>query len=137
MSVNRKAIAFYTQEGQAGSLLDASEDRIATSDFNVFETMELRPLGDTTSLTVLLTLFRRFERALDGRPSLLFLDEAWVALGNRVWSAKLYEWLKLLRSKNCAVVMATQQLSDAVRSGLIDVLNKAARRKSICRTRTR
>jgi type IV secretion system protein VirB4 len=121
----RKAMAFYTLEGAAGHLLDARKDSVATSHFNVFETIDLMALGNATSLPVLLTLFRRFERSLDGRPCLLFLDEAWVALGHPVWREKLRDWLKLLRSKNCAVIMATQSLSDAVRSGLIDVLNES------------
>ena len=35
---------------------------------------------------------------------------------------KIREWLKVLRKANCAVVMATQSLSDAARSGILDVL---------------
>jgi type IV secretory pathway VirB4 component len=71
---------------------------------------------------VLLYLFRRFERSLNGQPSLLSLDEAWVMLGHPVFRERLREWLKELRKKNCLVLMATQSLSDAVASGLLDVL---------------
>ena len=35
---------------------------------------------------------------------------------------KIREWLKTLRRANCTVVMATQQVSDAARSGIFDVL---------------
>jgi type IV secretion system protein TrbE len=116
------ALRFYTLEGAAGYLLDARGDSIDTGHFNVFETMDLMALEPKAYLPVLLYLFRRFERGLDGRPAMLFLDEAWVALGNPVWREKLRSWLRLLRSKNCAVVMATQSLSDASRSGLLDAL---------------
>lgn len=43
-------------------------------------------------------------------------------LGHPVFREKLREWLKELRKKNCLVIMATQSLSDAVKSGLLDVL---------------
>ena len=43
-------------------------------------------------------------------------------LGKSAFREKIHAWLRLLRSKNCAVVMATQSLSDAIRSGIMDVL---------------
>ena len=92
--------------------MDAREDRINAERFNVFETLELKPLGNKIMLPVMLSLFRKFERQLDGTPHVLFLDEAWLALSDPVWSDKLYDWLRLLRSKNVAVVMATQSLAD-------------------------
>jgi type IV secretion system protein VirB4 len=76
----------------------------------------------STLIPVLLYLFRRIEKRLTGAPALLVLDEAWVMLGHPVFAAKIREWLKTMRKANCAVVMATQSLSDAWRSGLIDVL---------------
>jgi type IV secretion system protein VirB4 len=118
----REALEFYTLRGAGGFLLDARADGIAVSHFNVFETQELMNLDDRMRLPVLLYLFQRFERSLDGRPALLFISEAWVALGNPVWRDRLRKWLKLLRSKNCGVVMDTQSLSDAFRSDILDVL---------------
>lgn len=43
-------------------------------------------------------------------------------LGHKVFRERLREWLKELRKKNCLVLLATQSLSDAVASGLLDVL---------------
>jgi type IV secretion system protein VirB4 len=71
---------------------------------------------------VLLYLFRQFETALQGQPAILSLDEAWVMLGHKVFRERLRSWLKELRKKNCLVLLATQSLSDAVSSGLLDVL---------------
>lgn len=117
-----KALEFYTLEGAAGWLLDATEDSLTVSNFNVFETIDIMGKSDLHRLPVLLYLFRRFERSLDGHPTILLLDEAWVVLGNKVWAEKLRDWLRLLRSKNCAVIIATQSLSDAFSSGLLNVL---------------
>lgn len=118
----RDALNFYTLQGTLGRLLDSETDELADADFSVFEIEELMGMGERSLIPVLLYLFRRFERSLDGRPALLLLDEAWVMLGHPTFRAKIREWLKVLRKANCAVVMATQSLSDAVHSGLLDVL---------------
>ena len=82
-------------------------------------------MGDRNLIPVLLYLFRRIEKRLIGTPSLLILDEAWLMLGHPVFRDKIREWLKVLRKANCAVVLATQSISDADRSGIIDVLKES------------
>jgi type IV secretion system protein VirB4 len=118
----RAALNHYTVTGPMGHLLDGHEDTLKKFSFVVYEIDELMALGDENAIPVLLYLFRRFEQSLTGQPALLVLDEAWVMLANEVFRPKLREWLKELRKKNCGAVIATQSLSDAVRSGLIDTL---------------
>ena len=118
----RSALRYYTLEGTLGRLLDAEEDGLAEARFIVFEIEDLMAMGERNVIPVLLYLFRRFERALKGQPAYLLLDEAWVMLGHPVFRAKIREWLKVLRKANCAVILATQSLSDAARSGILDVL---------------
>lgn len=43
-------------------------------------------------------------------------------LGHPVFRAKIREWLKVMRKNNCLVLMATQSLSDATNSGILDVI---------------
>ena len=43
-------------------------------------------------------------------------------LGHPAFRAKIREWLKTLRKANCLVLMATQSLSDAANSGILDVI---------------
>jgi type IV secretion/conjugal transfer VirB4 family ATPase len=118
----KDAIQFYTVQGQAGRLLDAERDGLADGDLITFEVDELMGMGPQTLIPVLLYLFRRFERQLRGQPALLLLDEAWIMLGHSVFREKIREWLKTLRKANCGVIMATQSLSDAHRSSILDVL---------------
>lgn len=120
----RTALQAYTLQGSLGRLLDGQEDGIRDSAFTVFETDELMKLGDKFALPVLLYLFRRFERSLKegGEPAFLALDEAWTMLGHPVFREKIREWLKELRKRNCAVILATQSLSDAAKSGIFDTL---------------
>lgn len=118
----REALQPYTSKGVLGTLLDAETDELGLSSLVVFEVESLLRMGDNNAIPVLNYLFHRIEGALDGTPSLLVLDEAWIMLGHPVFRAKIREWLKVLRKANCAVVMATQSLSDAQGSGIMDVL---------------
>lgn len=118
------ALSHYTITGALGDLLDAERDGLRGSDFSVFEIEDLMNLGAKNMIPVLLYLFRRFEKSLTGQPAMLVLDEAWLMLGNDVFREKIAEWLRVLRKANCAVVIATQSLADAHRSGIMDVLNE-------------
>ena len=112
-----------------GHLLDAEDDGLLLSDFTVFEIEELMNLGEKFALPVLLYLFRRIERAQQGQPAAIVLDEAWLMLGHPVFRAKIREWLKVLRKANCLVLMATQSLSDAANSGNLDVIKESTATK--------
>ena len=118
----REAIKQYTVDGSMGHLLDAEEDGLSLADFTVFEIEELMNLGEKYALPTLLYLFRRIERGLHGQPAVIILDEAWLMLGHPAFRAKIREWLKVLRKANCLVLMATQSLSDAANSGILDVI---------------
>ncbi len=118
----REALKPYTADGAMGHLLDAHRDGLKMTNFTVFEIEDLLNLGDKYVLPVLLYLFRRIELSLKGQPAAIILDEAWLMLGHPVFRQKIREWLKVLRKANCLVLMATQSLSDAANSGILDVI---------------
>ena len=127
----KDALHHYTVDGPMGQLLDAEEDGLALGPFQCFEVEELMNMGERNLVPVLLYMFRRVEKRLTGAPSLIILDEAWLMLGHPTFRDKICEWLKVLRKANCAVVLATQSISDAERSGIIDVLKESCPTK-IC-----
>lgn len=125
----RDALRFYTLDHPMGPLLDGQSDQLyGTAAFQVFEIGDLMEMGERAVIPTLLYLFRLFEKGLRGQPALLVLDEAWVMLGHPTFRDKLRDWLKTLRKANCAVVIATQSLSDAQRSGMMDVLRESCPR---------
>jgi type IV secretion system protein VirB4 len=74
-------------------------------------------------MPIFLFLFREIEKRLgsttEGKnnpPSIIIIDEAWLALSHEMFQQKIREWLLVLRKKNCAVILATQNLSDVVNS---------------------
>ena len=118
----KAALKHYTQAGAMGHLLDAQTDNLELSRFSVFEIETLMEMGEANLIPVLLYLFHRIEKTLNGQPGLLLLDEAWVMLGHPVFKDRIREWFKTFRRKNTAVVLATQSISDADKSGIMDVI---------------
>ena len=127
----KDALHHYTVDGPMGQLLDAERDGLQLGSFQTFEIEQLMNMGERNLVPVLTYLFRRIEKRLSGTPSLIILDEAWLMLGHPVSRDKIREWLKVLRKANCAVLLATQSISDAERSGIIDVLKESCPTK-IC-----
>ena len=107
---------------RAAPILDGERTHLPTRPFTVFEIEELMNLGPKIVDATLLYLFHYIETELDGSPTLLLLDEAWLALSHALFSEKIREWLKVLRKSNCAVVLATQSLSDVVSSPIRDAV---------------
>ncbi|MGH7619638.1 MAG: hypothetical protein ACREPM_20690, partial [Gemmatimonadaceae bacterium] len=102
------ALRPYTVAGHYGELLDASSDDLQHADFEVFELKHLLALDDRVAVPVLLYLFRCVERRLGNRPTLIEIDEAWIALMHSQFGARIHQWLLTLRKQNAAVVLATQ-----------------------------
>jgi type IV secretion system protein TrbE len=127
--VIREVLNEYTLAGSKGQLLDADRDTFGLDSFTVFEVEELMNLSPKYGLPILLYLFRRIERSLRGQPAVIFLDEAWLMLGHPVFREKIREWLRVLRKANCLVLMATQSLSDAVNSGITDIIKDSCATK--------
>jgi type IV secretion system protein TrbE len=106
----KQALQPYTIDGPWGRLLDAEAERLGEAEVQAFETEGL--IGSEAAPAVLSYLFHRIEDRFDGRPTLLIVDEGWLALDDRGFSGQLREWLKTLRKKNASVVFATQSLAD-------------------------
>ena len=106
----KRALQPYCLGGPFGRLLDAEAEHLGAAEVQVFETEGL--IGTSAAPAVLAALFHRIEGRLDGRPTLLIVDEGWLALDDEGFSSQLREWLKTLRKKNASVIFATQSLSD-------------------------
>ena len=121
-AVVRDGLSPFSLAGPLGRLLDADTDVLLDSDFVTFELETLMGMGPKVTIPVLTYLFHRIEQRLDGRPTLIIIDEAWIALANATFGMKLEEWLRTFRKKNAAVVLATQSLSEIANSPYRDVI---------------
>lgn len=116
----KQALSPYTLAGPWGRLLDGDSEHLGTAAVQAFETEGLS--GSAAAPAVLAHLFHRIEARLDGRPTLIIVDEGWLALEDASFGTQLREWLKTLRKKNASVVFATQSLADIAASDLAPVL---------------
>ncbi|MBT0779321.1 conjugal transfer protein TrbE [Paracoccus sp. pheM1] len=112
----KQALRPYCIGGAYGRLLDAEAEHLGSASVQAFEIEGL--VGTGAAPAVLSYLFHRIGDRLDGRPTLLIIDEGWLALDDEGFSGQLREWLKTLRKKNASVVFATQSLSDIDNSAI-------------------
>lgn len=106
----KQALKPYCVGGAYGRLLDAEAEHLGEATVQAFETEGL--IGTGAAAAVLAYLFHRIEDRLAGSPTLIIIDEGWLALDDEGFAAQLREWLKTLRKKNASVIFATQSLSD-------------------------
>jgi type IV secretion system protein VirB4 len=116
----KQALQPYTVAGPWGRLLDAEAERLGESDMQAFETEGL--YGTSAAPAVLSYLFHRIGGRLDGRPTLIIIDEGWLALDDPGFAGQLREWLKTLRKKNASVIFAAQGLTDISESSIAPVI---------------
>ncbi|TJW70184.1 MAG: conjugal transfer protein TrbE, partial [Mesorhizobium sp.] len=112
----KQALRSYCIGGPYGRLLDSEAEHLGAAAVQAFEIEGL--VGTGAAPATLSYLFHRIGDRLDGRPTLLIIDEGWLALDDEGFAAQLREWLKTLRKKNASVVFATQSLSDIDNSGI-------------------
>jgi type IV secretion system protein VirB4 len=112
----KQALRPYCYGGAHGRLLDAESEHLGSADVQAFEIEGL--VGTGAAPAVLSYLFHRIGDRLDGRPTLLIIDEGWLALDDDGFAGQLREWLKTLRKKNASVIFATQSLSDIDNSAI-------------------
>lgn len=112
----KQALRPYCVGGPYGRLLDAEAEHLGSASVQAFEIEGL--VGTGAAPAVLSYLFHRIGDRLDGRPTLLIIDEGWLALDDEAFAGQLREWLKTLRKKNASVIFATQSLSDIDHSAI-------------------
>ena len=53
---------------------------------------------------------------------MILIDEAWLMLDHPAFRGKIREWLKAFAKANCLLLLSTQSLTDASKSGILDVI---------------
>ncbi len=119
----RNLLDYHTGNHPGGLLLDGESNDVQYRKFTVFELGHVFNMSEKLAVPIFLFLFREIEKRLDetvegtrNPPSIIIIDEAWLALSHEMFREKIREWLLVLRKKNCAVVLATQNLSHIIDS---------------------
>jgi type IV secretion system protein VirB4 len=73
-----------------------------------------------------MSLFHRVEERLDGKPTIIVVDEGWKALDDEVFVARIRDWEKTIRKRGGIVGFATQSASDALDSKIASAIIEQA-----------
>ncbi|WP_370187670.1 VirB4 family type IV secretion/conjugal transfer ATPase [Qipengyuania sp.] len=109
-------------EGENAWMFDNAQDKLDLSarvlGFDMTALLENPKLRTPT----MMYLFHRIEERLDGKPTMILIDEGWKALDDEVFAARIRDWLKTLRKRNALVGFATQSARDALESRISTAL---------------
>jgi type IV secretion system protein VirB4 len=109
-------------DGERAWLFDNQDDELDFDNrvlgFDMTELLEDRRLRTP----VLLYLFHRIEDRLDGNPTMILIDEAWKALDDPMFAARIRNWMKTLRKRNAMIGFATQSAADALDSSIASAI---------------
>lgn len=119
-------LALWWGEGERAWLFDNAEDRLdleaETIGFDMTRILD-EPALRTPAM---MYLFHRVEQGLDGRPTLIVIDEGWKALDDDVFVQRIKDWEKTIRKRNGVVGFATQSAQDALESKIASAIVEQA-----------
>jgi len=110
-------LARWCRGGALGWVFDNAEDKFSLDGspifgFDVTEFIE----NDEVRTPIIMYLFHRIEKLIDGRRLIIFMDEFWKLLLDNHFEDLVQNKLKTIRKQNGFLVMFTQSPRDALRS---------------------
>ncbi len=119
-------LAPWWGQGERAWLFDNERDELdldaATIGFDM-----TRILDDPSLRTpAMMYLFHRVEQRLDGKPTIIVIDEGWKALDDDVFVQRIKDWEKTIRKRNGVIGFATQSAQDALESKIASAIIEQA-----------
>lgn len=107
----------WVGDGQKARYFDNADDTFKLGSFTCVEMGGLFAEEDVARAFLEYAFFR-IQQLLDGRPTLIYVEEAWFMLAEKQFSKKINDWLRTLAKKNAFLIMATQSLDEVARSDI-------------------
>lgn len=121
-SVLRDGMDPYVTPDERAKYLDSATDVIIDAPWITFEMEPLTGLSELTTLPVLDYLIHRINQRLDGRPTIIALDELAPLLSHPVFGPTILDWVLTLRKKNASIILSTPTMSGLVKSANFQTL---------------
>jgi len=114
-------ISPWVNSGSNARFFDNTEDSFSLGEFNG---MEIGGIFNNPSVATAFLdyAFYRISLMLSGRPTLIYIEEAWFMLADPTFAAKVDDWLRTFRKKMAAVCLATQSLTEISESPIFATL---------------
>lgn len=104
-------------EGRRAKYFDNETDAFALGSFTCIE-MKTLFQDPVLAAAFLEYAFYRISMTLDGRPALIYVEEAWFMLADERFAAKINDWLRTLAKRNAWLVLTTQSLDELANSSV-------------------
>lgn len=118
----KEGITPFTMEGPYGRILDSDHDNLSYGNWQVFEMDKLVSSLKGAIKPVLTYLFHRIEENCNGPWTFIIFDESWVYLNDEYFSAWMEKQLRVARKRRAAVIFATQNIEDTMKSKIAHVV---------------
>ncbi|HEV7233155.1 MAG TPA: VirB4 family type IV secretion/conjugal transfer ATPase, partial [Sphingorhabdus sp.] len=119
-------LAPWHSAGEHAWLFDNAADRLDISEATIGFDMTALLDNPVLRTPAMFYLFHRVDERLDGRPSMIVIDEGWKALDDEIFVRRLKDWMKTVRKRNGVVGFATQSASDALESKIASTIIEQA-----------
>src|SRR5699024_8587773 len=128
----KEVIKIYTKSGNY-EILDGVESNQTQSHHQVFELSKLENLSNEIYIPTLLYLFNRVRRSLDSEiPTLVYVEEAWQAFNNPIFSKWMSEQLLTWRKYNGHLNMVVHKPSQLRNIPEAQIFISSCRSKIFC-----
>lgn len=102
-------LAKWVGSGALAPIFENSTETFKIDDFTLFDISELA--GDpVTRAPVAAYLLHHLTGKLDGRPTIIVLDEAWHLLSTPLFASRVEDWLEHVTSKNAITLSTTEDI---------------------------
>ena len=108
----------WKKEGELGYLFDNGQDNFDTAHMLHGINLSAISADRAISTPVMYYLIHRINQSLDGKPTIIVLDDAWRLLDNPLLGPSLAMWLDMLQAKNAMVIFTTSDIESAGNSGV-------------------
>jgi type IV secretion system protein VirB4 len=113
-------------EGGRYSFFDAEADSFGLDWWTCFEMAHLLELPGAVP-HALSYIFHQMDARFDGRPTAVFLDEAWQYMAHPIFAPRIAAWLKSKAKMNVSVILSSQEIVDASRTALWQAIQGSCR----------
>ena len=116
-------IGWWYGDGMYARLFDNTADTLDLFDGSIhgFEMEKIVEAGEPI-FPVMLYLSHRISQTLDGRETVVVLDEAWKLIDNKLFSALIPGWLDYLKANNAIAILSSSDIEDISESSITNSL---------------
>lgn len=111
------------------NIFNSIGDNLQLSRYSLFEMEKLMKLPEDIFIPVIRYLFHVIYKSLDGRPTLIVIEECQAFTKSQIMIDMIDDALRRFAKKSCSIALVTQQVNDLLNSPLWDVIQDQCKTK--------